>query len=309
MLINKVQIKNQNSIMNNKLSLLVLFSAVALFSSCNVERSEKYQTLLAERDSLYTEAVAAKGGFDQALNTINEIEDALESVRAAEGIIMVENQEGNTNKAVSQINAIQQTLQENRNKINDLEKSLAEQGSKSKALAQTVNRLKTQLEEKDSFITSLKQELQNKQDQIADLNNQVADLNDDILALNDNLENLNAQNVAQQATISSQDAALNTVWVCIATAQVLKDKGVITKGGLFQPSELSKQGLDKSQFMQADKRNLTTIPLNTKKSTLMSNHPEGSYELVVNEDGAQVLNILDKDSFWSISNYLVVSIK
>ena len=295
--------------MNNKLSLLVLFSAVALFSSCNVERSEKYQTLLAERDSLYTEAVAAKGGFDQALNTINEIEDALESVRAAEGIIMVENQEGNTNKAVSQINAIQQTLQENRNKINDLEKSLAEQGSKSKALAQTVNRLKTQLEEKDSFITSLKQELQNKQDQIADLNNQVADLNDDILALNDNLENLNAQNVEQQATISSQDAALNTVWVCIATAQVLKDKGVITKGGLFQPSELSKQGLDKSQFMQADKRNLTTIPLNTKKSTLMSNHPEGSYELVVNEDGAQVLNILDKDSFWSISNYLVVSIK
>ena len=200
MLLNKVQIKNQNSIMNNKLSLLVLFSAVALFSSCNVERSEKYQTLLAERDSLYTEAVAAKGGFDQALNTINEIEDALESVRAAEGIIMVENQEGNTNKAVSQINAIQQTLQENRNKINDLEKSLAEQGSKSKALAQTVNRLKTQLEEKDSFITSLKQELQNKQDQIADLNNQVADLNDDILALNDNLENLNAQNVAQQAT-------------------------------------------------------------------------------------------------------------
>lgn len=295
--------------MKNRLSLLVLFASCAFLASCNVERSEKYQTLLAERDSLYTEAVAAKGGFDQALNTINEIEDALESVRAAEGIIMVENQEGNTNKAVSQINAIQQTLQENRNKINDLEKSLAEQGSKSKALAQTVSRLKTQLEEKDNFIASLKQELQSTQAQIADLNNQVADLNDDILTLNDNIENLNVQNAAQQATINSQDAALNTVWVCIATAQVLKDKGIITKGGLFQPSELSKQGFDKTQFMQADKRDLSSIPLNTKKSTLMSNHPEGSYELVQNEDGAQVLNIIDKDSFWSVSNYLVVSIK
>ena len=295
--------------MNNRMLLLALFASLTFLVSCNVERSEKYQTLLAERDSLYTEAIAAKGGFDQALNTINEIEEALESVRAAEGIIMVENQEGNTNKAVSQINAIQQTLQENRNKINDLEKSLAEQGSKSKALAQTVSRLKTQLEEKDHFIASLKQELQNSQEQIADLSNQVADLNEDIITLNDNIENLNVQNAAQQATINSQDAALNTVWVCIATAQVLKDKGIITKGGLFQPSELSKQGLDKTQFMQADKRDLSMIPLNTKKSTLMSNHPEGSYELVVNEDGAQVLNILDKDSFWSVSNYLVVSIK
>lgn len=295
--------------MKSKTSLIICFASVLFLSSCNVERSEKYQSLLAERDSLYTEVVAAKGGFDQALNTINEIEEALELVRAAEGIIMVENQEGNTNQAVSQINAIQQTLQENRTKINDLEKSLAEQGSKSKALAQTVNRLKTQLEEKDNFIASLKSELQQSQAQITDLNNQVADLNDDILSLNDNIESLNVQNAAQQATINSQDAALNTVWVAVATAQVLKDKGIITKGGLFQPSELSKQGLDKNQFVQSDKRDLTQIPLNTKKANIMSNHPDGSYELVQNEEGALVLNILDKDTFWSVTNYLVISIK
>ena len=60
-------------------------------TSCDVERSEKYQTLLAERDSLYTEAVASKGGFDEALNTINEIENALEAVRAQENIIRMEN--------------------------------------------------------------------------------------------------------------------------------------------------------------------------------------------------------------------------
>ena len=294
--------------MQHRLTLVSLLFVVLLATSCNVERSEKYQALLAERDSLYTEAVASKGGFDQALNTINEIEEALESVRAAENIIMVENQEGNTNKAVSQINAIQQTLQENRNKINDLEKSLAEQGSKSKALNQTVSRLKAQLEEKDNFIASLKQELQTSKAQIEDLSNQVADLNDDILTLNDNIESLNVQAAAQQATINSQDAAL-TVWVAIATAQVLKDKGIITKGGLFQPSELSMQGLDKNQFMQADKRDLNTVPLNTKKANLMSSHPANSYELVQNEEGALVLNILDKDAFWSVSNYLVVSIK
>ena len=277
-------------------------------ASCNVERSEKYQTLLAERDSLYTEVVAAKGGFDQALTTINEIENALESVRAAEGIIMMENEEGDTNKAVSEINAIQQTLQENRNKIADLEQQLASQGAKSKALNQTVSRLKKQLEEKDAYINSLKTELQQSQRQIAELNTQVSDLNENIESLNENIDVLSVQNAAQQATIANQDAELNTVWVCIATQQVLKEKGII-KSGLFQPAEISKHGLDRSQFMQADKRELTVVPLNTKKASLVSTHPEGSYEIADNEDGSKVLTIKDKEAFWSISKYLVVSIK
>lgn len=293
--------------MRIRLSVFAL-SLAALLASCNVERSEKYQTLLAERDSLYTEVVAAKGGFDQALTTINEIENALESVRAAEGIIMMENEEGDTNKAVSEINAIQQTLQENRNKIADLEQQLASQGAKSKALNQTVSRLKKQLEEKDAYINSLKTELQQSQRQIAELNTQVSDLNENIESLNENIDVLSVQNAAQQATIANQDAELNTVWVCIATQQVLKEKGII-KSGLFQPAEISKQGLDRSQFMQADKRELTVVPLNTKKASLVSTHPEGSYEIADNEDGSKVLTIKDKEAFWSISKYLVVSIK
>ena len=295
--------------MQHKFSLVSLLFVVLMATSCNVERSEKYQTLLAERDSLYTEAVAAKGGFDSALNTINEIENAFESVRAQENIIMMENQEGNTNKAVSEINAIQQTLQENREKINKLEKQLAEQGSKSKALTQTVNRLKKQLEEKDIFINNLKDELQQSRQQIADLNEQVSDLNENISELSSNLDVMTVQNAAQQATIENQDAMLNTVWISIATQQVLVEKGILSKGGLFQASEISKQGFDKSQFMQGSKRDLDIIPLHTKKAKIMTSHPENSYQINEGEEGSLVLQILDKDAFWGMSNYLVVSIK
>ena len=292
-----------------KLSFVSLFFVALIAASCDVERSDKYQTLLAERDSLYTEAVAAKGGFDDALNTINEIENALEAVRAQENIIMMDNQEGNTNKAVSEINAIQQTLQENRNKINDLEKKLAEQGATSKALTQTVNRLKKQLEEKDTYINTLKGELQQSRQQIEDLSTQVSDLNENINDLNNNIDAMNVQAAAQQATIENQDAMLNTVWICIATQDVLKEKGIISKSGLFQSSAISKQGLDKSQFMQGSKRDLNIIPLNTKKARVMTNHPESSYRINESEEGNLVLEIIDKDAFWSMSNYLVVSIK
>ena len=295
--------------MRTKISIVCAFGALLFVTSCNVERSDKYQALLAERDSLYTEAVAAKGGFDQALNTINEIENALESVRAQENIIMMENQEGNTNKAVSEINAIQQTLQENRQKIENLEKQLAEQGVTSKALNQTVSRLKKQLEEKDTYISSLKDELQQSKEQIATLNDQVTDLSNNINELNSNLDVMTVQNAAQQATIENQDAMLNTVWVCIAPQQTLVDKGILSKGGLFKSSELTKQGYDKSQFAEIDKREVESIPLNTKKPTIMTNHPESSYQIVEAEGGNKVLEILYKESFWSMSNYLVVSIK
>ncbi len=300
---------SNSDVMKVRMSIVCAASALLLAASCNVERSEKYQTLLAERDSLYTEAVAAKGGFDQALNTINEIESALESVRAQENIIMMENQEGNTNKAVSEINAIQQTLQENRQKIENLEKQLAEQGASSKALNQTVSRLKKQLEEKDTYIASLKDELQQSKQQIASLNEQVTDLNNNITELNSNLDVMNVQNAAQQATIENQDAMLNAVWVCIAPQKTLVDKGIVSKGGLFSSSEISKQGLDKSQFSQMDKRELESIPLNTKKPKIMTTHPDNSYQVVETEGGNKVLEILDKEAFWSMSNYLVVSIK
>ena len=295
--------------MQHKMTLVSLLLVVLMAASCNVERSEKYQTLLAERDSLYTEAVAAKGGFDNALNTINEIENALEAIRAQENIIMMENQEGNTNKAVSEINAIQQTLQENRKKIEKLEKQLAEQGSKSKALNQTVSRLKKQLEEKDTYINNLKDELQQSRQQIADLNEQVSDLNENINELNSNLDVMTVQNAAQQATIENQDAMLNTVWICIAPQQTLVEKGILSKGGLFQSSAISKQGFDKTQFVEGNKRELELIPLNTKKAKIMTTHPESSYQINEGEEGAQTLQILDKEAFWSMSNYLVVSIK
>ena len=288
----------------------VSIGAVALMVvSCNVERSEKYQSLLAERDSLYAETVAAKGGFDEALNTINEIENALEEVRAQENMIMMASQEGDANMAVSEIEAIRQTLQENRDKINELEKKLSEQDAHSKALNQTVNRLKKQLEEKDAAINLLEKQLEESRVQIEDLNEQVTGLNENINDLTNDLDAMNVQNAAQQATIDSQDAMLNMVWISIAPKSTLIENGILTKGGIFQSSAISKQGFDKSHFTEADKRELTLIPLNTKKPTVMTTHPEGSYQINTTEDGNRVLEILDKEAFWSMSNYLVVSIK
>ena len=65
------------------------------FTSCVVS-SSKYEALQAERDSLANVAATVTTDFESSLRTINEIEMALQTVREAEGIMMMDNQEGNS---------------------------------------------------------------------------------------------------------------------------------------------------------------------------------------------------------------------
>lgn len=285
-------------------SLLVL---VWVLGSC-VENSKKYKAMVAERDSLQVVASNATLDFESSLRTINEIEVALQTVREAENIIMMENQEGNTNYAVSQIEAIDRTIQQNKAKIADLEKQLANAGSKSKQLNATINRLKSELDEKDTYINNLRNELNNSQAQVAELTTRVEDLNKNVENLTENVDNLSAQSAEQQATIRLQDAMMNTVYYFVAPMDVLKENDLVTGGGLFKKSSVSSD-INKNLFHAADKRELTIIPLNTKKATIMTNHPESSYQINKGDDDMLSLEIVDKEAFWNISNYLIISIK
>ena len=293
--------------MKKILSLVFSLSMAMVFTAC-VESSPKYKALEAERDSLTVVAANVTTDFESSLRTINEIETALQTVREAENIIMVENSEGNTNYAVSQIEAIDRTIQQSKAKIADLEKQLADAGSKSKQLTATINRLKGELDEKDTYITNLRKELTSTQAKVVELSDRVEDLNQNVEALTGNIDSLNAQSEEQQTTIRLQDAALNTVHYYVATMDVLKEKGLVTKNGAFSKETVALD-LNKGIMHTADRRELSIIPLNTKKAIILTNHPESSYQLTKDNDGMLSLVIVDKQAFWNISNYLIISIK
>ena len=287
--------------------IVSVFVLLMGLSSC-VEDSKKYKALEAERDSLMVVASNVTTDFEASLQTINEIEMALQTIRESENIILLENQEGNTNYAVSQIEAIDRTIQQNKAKIADLEKQLAESGSKSKQLAATITRLKNELDEKDTYINNLREELTASQAQVAQLSTQVSDLNKNVKDLNENIDSLNAQSAEQQALISQQDTELNTVYYMVAPMETLKSYDLVTKGGLFKKESVSTD-INRSVMIAADKRNLHYIALNTKKATILTNHPESSYQINKGDDGMLSLEIVDQKAFWNISNYLIISIK
>lgn len=286
---------------------LVLGALILCMGSC-VESSKKYKALQAERDSLAVVASSATTDYENSLKTLNEIEEALNTIREAENIIMMENQEGNTNYAVAQIEAIDRTIQQNKTKIAELEQQLAESGSKSKQLNATITRLKNELDEKDTYINNLRDELNASQEQVAQLTVQVEDLNKNVEDLNENINNLNAQSAEQQATINLQDAALNTVYYIVAPIETLENLGLAEAGGLFSRTRAASD-INKNAMISADKRQLSVIPLNTKKATILTNHPESSYQLTKGDDNMLSLEIVNPDAFWNISNYLIISIK
>lgn len=65
---------------------------------------------------------------------------------------------------------------------------------------------------------------------------------------------------------------------------------------------------DKSFFVQADKRTLTSIQLHSNKAKVVSTtQPKSSYE-IVDVNGQKVLRILNPSEFWGVSNYVVIQI-
>lgn len=283
-----------------------MFLAVAC-TSCFVS-SSKYEALQAERDSLAMVAANVTTDFESSLQTINEIETALQTIREAENIIMIENQEGNSNYAVAQIEAIERTIQQNKAKIADLEQQLAESGAKSKQLNATITRLKNELNEKDTYINNLRADLEASQVQVANLTERVNDLNQNVQDLNANIEDLNAHNAEQQATILQQDSELHTVYYIVAPIETLEQYGLATRGGLFSVDKATNI-TDKQRMFAADKRDLRILPLNSRKATILTNHPESSYQLTKDDDKNLSLEIIDPEAFWNISNYLIISIK
>ena len=293
--------------MKKIVSILGMCSLAMALNGCFVS-SSKYDAVVAERDSLMLVASNVTTDFEASLRTINEIETALQTVREAENIIMIENQEGNTNYAVSQIEAIDRTIQQNKAKIEELEKQLAQSGSTSKQLNATITRLKKELEEKDTYINNLRNELSASHAQVADLSERVDNLNQNVRDLNENIDSLNIQNAEQRAVIRTQETELNTVYYFVAPMETLVERGLANKGGLFSKNTASNE-IDKTMMIAADKRELKSITLNTSKATILTNHPESSYQITKGDDGMLSLTILNPDAFWNTSNYLIISIK
>ncbi len=286
--------------------LLLVCTCATLLVSCG-QNSAEYKKLKAENDSLKIENTKATSEMNEILTTLNDVEADIQSIRDAENYLNLQQQTGgefsksNREQIKQNMQLISETLKKNKETISQLEDKLKKSGIQSAALKKTINRLSSELDQKATMIVALQEDLAKKNVRIQELDEMVSSLNEDV-------ESLATTAAAQSEKLSEQDKALNTAYYCFGTSKELKDQKILSGGGLFSKSKVLQSGFNKDYFISVDIREVKEIPLFAAKAKLKSNHPEGSYEFVKDDDGNLTLNITDPKTFWSLGKYLVIEV-
>lgn len=281
--------------MKKTLTILSVALVAFMLSSC-VEKSKKYQQLLAEKEAVVVENQNIEKEYNAALGIISDVENNLSAIRDAEGLMLIK---GENNTQRDQLNSeliqIKETMAVNRARLDSLS-NVIEKSNKDRAqLRSTIKKLQAQLEEKEATIVAMQEQLAQKDQEIAGLNTQVSNLNED-------LTKVTAEKNEQSRIIADQIAAMNTVYYVGASKKELKASGILTSKYILR------QEVPANAFTQADKRELSEIVFETKKAKVLSAHPTESYTIVV-KDTQSVLQITNPELFWSVTKYLVVVTK
>ena len=290
--------------MKNKMKHIATAAAlgvVALLASCvsrqvavEVEsRSDSLELVVSAKDSLINAVFA----------DINAISENLALIKSRENLITVAGESEGGRRPVEEIDndikAIDRLLRENRAKIESLQRSAAQlrkANLRIDGLEKMIADMNRQLAEKKAEVEQLRESLVRMGDEVKSLTEEVAVRSAEV-------ENLSGERVELQNQ-------LNTVYDIVGAEKELRDAQIINKQGFIGRTLTVGRNSNFDSFTMADSRLLSEVPVGQKKATLVTSHPEGSYELVTDANKVvEKLIITDPVRFWESSKILIISYK
>ena len=290
--------------MKNKIKHIATAAALgvgALLASCvsrqvAVEaesRSDSLELVVSAKDSLINAVFA----------DINAISENLALIKSRENLITVAGESEGGRRPVEEIDndikAIDRLLRENRAKIESLQRSAAQlrkANLRIDGLEKMIADMNRQLAEKKAEVEQLRESLVRMGDEVKSLTEEVAVRSAEV-------ENLSGEKVELQNQ-------LNTVYYIVGAEKELRDAQIINKQGFIGRTLTVGRNSNFDSFTMADSRLLSEVPVGQKKATLVTSHPEGSYELVTDANKVvEKLIITDPVRFWESSKILIISYK
>ncbi len=282
---------------------LTALSALLLVSCSKPEQSAQNtvpdEVLKATNEELQ-QAVVDR---DELLSLVSQINDDVVKIKEIEGIISVNTGEtpNRRSQLINDMEAIKTSLAEKQNRLAELESRLKTSNLYNAQLQKTVESLKAQIETQNAQIASLNE-------QLGQANELIRQQSAQIDTLNSTVSERNTQLAASEQTNVDLTNDLNRCYYVIGSEKELKEQKIIEKAFL-RKTKILPGDFNQKYFTSADKRNLTQIPLYSKKAEVMTNQPKDSYEFVEDANGLKTLKITNIDKFWNVSNYLVVKVK
>ena len=290
--------------MKNKMKHIATAAAlgvVALLASCvsrqvAVEaesRSDSLELVVSAKDSLINAVFA----------DINAISENLALIKSRENLITVAGESEGGRRPVEEIDndikAIDRLLRENRAKIESLQRSAAQlrkANLRIDGLEKMIADMNAQLGEKSAEVDRLRERL-------AQMGVEVESLSQEVAVRSAEVENLSGEKIELQNQ-------LNTVYYIVGAEKELRDAQIINKQGFIGRTLTVGRNSNFDSFTMTDSRLLSEVPVGQKKATLVTSHPEGSYELVTDANKVvEKLIITDPVRFWESSKILIISCK
>ena len=278
--------------------LVIAATVIVMATSCNGGSASMKEQL----DSLQTAYEQRNADYNELNDYLGVIATGLDSISMQEGQLLRNDESPTLNREQikKNLDAFQQTLKNQRERIDVMEKKLKTNQKYSAHLR--------------SIIATMKQQLAEKDEEIANLRKLVDDKNVDIAKLKENVQNLQQRNemqaglIASQAeTIESRESSLNTVYIKIGKKKELKNAGLLD-GGFLKKTKVDFDKIDKSTFKAIDKRNVGQIDLGSaKEAKVMTPQPEGSYR-IDKAGNSLILTITDRDKFWGVYDFAIIQI-
>jgi hypothetical protein len=274
---------------------------IPLFFACGRAAKKEAEALKARNDSLLAQTVQKDEAINEFIRSVNDVQLMLDTIKMKENLINLSTQQSGElqvsakDQIKNDITSIYGLLLKNKHQLDVLTRQLKASGMKVTELQVMVARLTKDIAEKNKEIEVLRDRLA-KMDIVVETTNLKLDTLTNIVKTQSNQLN------DQSQTISGQDAALNTAYYIIGTSKELSKNGVIGKGDRILGD------FNKSLFTKIDIRNVTEIPILSKKAKVLSNHPTTSYKLTGDKKIIQALEITDYKAFWSNVKYLVIMV-
>ena len=232
--------------------ILCLALCAATLASCNFT-TKREQELTAKNDSLVAVLTEQNAALDEVMEAIADIQEGFHAINEAEGRLSIHSRGGegltDVDRMKEDVLFIQQKMEENRKKIEELEKKLKASSGETASLRKVIAGLQKDLEEKVASIAALQGELAQKNIRIAELDNAVAVLMGDVNTLQQVTD-------AQQEVIEQQVEQLNRAWYVYGTARELRDQNILRSGKVLESTDFNKE-----YFTEVDVRVDRVYPL------------------------------------------------
>lgn len=290
-----------------KIVSIALLSA-AILTGCN---GGKLREAEAQNEQLKGDLRETLATQDSLLVLVNDISDGMAQIKDLEKIISTPGglgQESVSRKEQirNDMIAIQQALQERRERLAELEARLAKSDGENSTLKRTISNLKAQIADQTTEIATLTNQLASANIRIEELSSTVSSLNTQVDSLS---TTANTERELKDAALADAEKAtneLNTCYYAVGNSKELKERDILSSGFLRR-TKVMKGDFDMNYFQTADKRTLTEIPTHSKKAEVMTSQPKDSYQMV-QEGGQMVLKITNPSKFWQVSNFLVIKV-